>query len=392
VKAMIFGAGKIARGFIGHLLYLSKVPFILVDVNEPLIEELNQRKSYHVHVMGNHDKDVEITDFKGILCSDFKQIADEWQDAAIAFTSVGGKNLSELGKVIAEAFIQRCQKGVIHQPFNIVTCENWQEPAEELRTAIHSHLPEFYAELFDRWVGISEAVVMRSGVEPTQDKMRLDSLCVYVSDYWELPINKQKFKGELLSINGLRYLDQFAGFLERKFYTYNAANGTVAYLGYLRKHQHIFEAASDPKIVEVLDAVYQETGKALIAKHGVAADDQIAFAISSKRKLQDRNIIDFVERNARDPIRKLGYDDRLVGSARIAMQYGIEPHALCLAIAAAIFYDEPTDSIAQQLHKLRKEEGIDSVLRKVCKLPTDHTLSYLIKEKIQGLKKEGWMA
>ena len=38
---------------------------------------------------------------------------------------------------------------------------------------------------------------------------------------------------DLLRIKGLHLLDSFDGFLERKFYTYNAANGTVSFMGAL---------------------------------------------------------------------------------------------------------------------------------------------------------------
>ena len=31
MRCVIFGAGKIARGFIGHLLYLSDIPFTFVE-------------------------------------------------------------------------------------------------------------------------------------------------------------------------------------------------------------------------------------------------------------------------------------------------------------------------------------------------------------------------
>ena len=31
MRCVIFGAGKIARGFIGHLLYLSNIPFTFVE-------------------------------------------------------------------------------------------------------------------------------------------------------------------------------------------------------------------------------------------------------------------------------------------------------------------------------------------------------------------------
>ena len=46
MSCVIFGAGKIARGFIGHLLYLSNIKFTFVEKFDPLVELINERKEY----------------------------------------------------------------------------------------------------------------------------------------------------------------------------------------------------------------------------------------------------------------------------------------------------------------------------------------------------------
>ena len=101
--------------------------------------------------------------------------------------------------------------------------------------------------------------------------------------------------------------------------------------------------------------------------------------------------MDFIERNARDPIRKLGPEDRLVGSARLVQSYGIVPENLCTAIAAAIYYRSPGDPFAEELVRMRTEEGVDAMLTKVCKLDPDGELGRLIKQKIAQLKEWGWI-
>ena len=134
-----------------------------------------------------------------------------------------------------------------------------------------------------------------------------------------------------------------------------------------------------------------ETAQALSKKHNFPLEEQLAFTLTSKRKLQDYTIVDFIERNARDPIRKLGPDDRLVGSAKLVLEYGIKPENLCIAIAAAIHYVSPQDEFANELVRMRTEEGIDAVLEKVCKLDARGELAMMIKEKIELLKTWGWI-
>lgn len=240
-------------------------------------------------------------------------------------------------------------------------------------------------------VGITEAVIMRSAIESDARLLEKDPLIVNVQDFWELPVDASRLAGELPPVQGLKLIPEFTGFLERKFYTYNAANGTVSYLGALLGYEKLADAAHDGRIIQVLDGVYQETARALSRKHHFPLEQQLAFTETSRRKLQDYAIVDFIERNARDPLRKLGKDDRLVGSARLVQEYGIRPEHLCTAIAAAIHYVSPGDEFAVELERMRKEEGVDAVLKKVCQLEPDGALGMLVKEKIEWLKERGWI-
>jgi mannitol-1-phosphate 5-dehydrogenase len=212
-----------------------------------------------------------------------------------------------------------------------------------------------------------------------------------VQDYWVLPVDASGIRGKLPEIKGIMPIEAFEGFLERKFYTYNAANGTVSYLGYLRGHSLISDAAADLEILEILSGVYLETGAALAKKFNLKLEDQLTFGKTSLAKLQDRTIVDSIERNARDPIRKLGPQDRLIGPARLVLEHGGLPVCLSLAIAAAIHYDEPSDQIALELRKMREEEGIDSILVSVCGIEADGELAALIRQGIVQLKNRGWI-
>ena len=162
-------------------------------------------------------------------------------------------------------------------------------------------------------------------------------------------------------------------------------------MGALLGYKKIADAAHDERILKVLDGVYSETARALSKKYNFPLDEQLAFTLTSKKKLQDYTIVDFIERNARDPLRKLGPDDRLVGSARLVESYSIKPENLALAIAAAIYYTNDEDEFALKLKNMRETEGVDYVLENVCRLDKDSELALLIKEKIAYLKEKGYI-
>lgn len=388
MSCVIFGAGKIARGFIGHLLYLSGIDFTFIEYNDTLADLINERGSYTVNILGNSDKNCVVKGVRALKFSEPEKITEAIAEAECVFTAVGGKNLGGITELLAKG-LER--KAVTGKDLNIITCENWKQPAQILQDAMDEMICQNAKLYLEEHVGITEAVIMRSAIESEEELLKKDPLIVNVQDFWELPVDASRLAGKLPDIQGLKLVEEFTGFLERKFYTYNAANGTVSYLGALLGYDKLADAAHDERILEVLEGVYTETAQALSKKHQFPLEEQLAFTRTSKRKLQDYKIVDFIERNARDPLRKLGREDRLVGSARLVQEYGIVPEHLATAIAAAVYYKNDSDPFARELERIRKEEGIDAVLVNVCGLDADGELGRLIKSKIELLKERGWI-
>lgn len=388
MRCVIFGAGKIARGFIGHLLYLSNIPFTFVEKADALADLINERGQYTVNILGHSEKNCVVKGVKALKFDQKKEIAQAIAEADAVFDAVGGKNLPDIVPFLTAGIEAKAKRGGF---LNFVTCENWKKPADVLREGIEASISQDARAYFDENVGITEAVIMRSAIESDVELLRQDPLIVNVQDFWKLPVDASRLKGELPPIMGLELINEFTGFLERKFYTYNAANGTTSFLGALLGYEKIADAAHDEWILKILEGVYMETAQALSKKHSFPLDEQLAFTLTSKNKLQDYTIVDFIERNARDPIRKLGPDDRLVGSARLVESYGIRPENLATAIAAAIFYTNEGDEFAVKLREMREQNGVDYVLENVCKLDPQGSLALLIKEKIEMLRKAGYI-
>lgn len=388
MSCVIFGAGKIARGFIAHLLSLSDIDFVFVEKADALADLINEREQYTINILGAPEKNYVVKNAKALKFSQEKEITEAIAEADVVFDAVGGKNLQEIVPFYIKGIEKKAEKGGY---LNFVTCENWKEPARILKEGVEAGIAPEAREYLDNYVGFTESVIMRSGIEAPKELLEKDPLIVNVQNYWHLPVDAARVKGSLPDIKYMEHLTGFAGFLERKFYTYNAANGTTSFVGALLGYKVLAEAAHDERILKILDGVYQETGKALSMKHGISLEEQMAFAKTSLNKLQDYTIVDSIERNARDPQRKLGKDDRLVGSARMVLSCGIRPENLCTAIACAIYYRNPEDSSAVALEKVVKEEGIDAVLEKICGIEPEGELGILIKEKIKKIKEWGWL-
>lgn len=390
MSCVIFGAGKIARGFVGQLLYLSGIDFVFVEKVDALADLINTRGEYLVNILGDSSRNTVVKNAKALKFSQEEEIAEAISQAECVFDAVGGKNLSAIVPHLIRGIERRAR--VNPGPMNIVTCENWKKPADILKEGIEAGIEPGCLEFFRENVGVTEAVIMRSAIEPTPELLEKDPLAVNVQNFWEFPFDASRTKAPMPEgMICLKPITEFTGFLERKFYTYNAANGTASFAGALLGHRYIADAAHDERILKLLDGVYRETAQALSRKHNFPFEEQWVFTRTSLNKLQDRNIVDYIERNARDPMRKLGKDDRLVGSARLCLSCGVKPEHLAIGIACACFYEEPSDPFAVALKQLRCEEGIDAILTKVCGLEPEEELAVMVREAIEKIRKWGWI-
>ena len=134
MSCVIFGAGKIARGFIGHLLYLSGIPFTFVEKADALADLINERGQYTVNILGAPEKNCVIKGAKALKFDQEEEIALAIAQADAVFNAVGGKNLGELVPFMVKGIEKKAQMG--GGDLNFITCENWKQPADILRKGV----------------------------------------------------------------------------------------------------------------------------------------------------------------------------------------------------------------------------------------------------------------
>jgi len=150
-------------------------------------------------------------------------------------------------------------------------------------------------------------------------------------------------------------------FEEAKLYGHNAVHALLGYLANRRGYQFISDAAQDkPLMTLVREAFLKESGGALIARHHgldplFTADGYRAYAEDLLERMTNPYLQDRTERVIRDPRRKLGWDDRLIGTMRLALDAGIAPHRFALGAAAAVELLGAQKTMAVQLNELWPE-------------------------------------
>lgn len=271
----------------------------------------------------------------------------------------------------------------------IVACENWKDAGEVLRRAIVSNLTSENAHRFSEYVGVSEAVMMRTATQPDAGLAKRHPLDVWVQNFWYLPIDANCVRGSFPSIDSVELIDDFGNLLTQKMYTNNTSNAIIAYTGYLLGYVYIADAANSPEIQELLDVAYPCINATLEAELGVSPKKQEEFSHRARDKYCDNAIVDKVIRHAKDPLRKLGPEDRLVAPARMALRHGIDATVFTDTIAKALFFDEASDESAMRLRRMRHEQGIEYVLKTVCELDEDEPLFALVLQGVDRIRQTG---
>lgn len=357
-KAIQFGAGNIGRGFIGALLSQASYHVVFADINEQMINELNEKKSYQIHILDLEQRQETITNVSGVL-SNGPDIVNEVAEADIVTTAVGPNVLKIIASTIAKGIEARREAG--RGVLNIIACENMVGGSKHLEEQVYTHLSEAGKAYAEENVGFANCSVDRI-VPPYQGENMLD---VGVESFYEWIVEEPSLKGEVPQIPGMKLTDNLLAYVQRKLFTLNTGHAITAYLGYLAGMETIEEAINNDEIRTVVRQAMEESGDALIKKHGFDKEEHYKYIDKIEKRFKNPYIRDEVIRVGREPLRKLGPADRLVGPANMAIQYGLGHVALLKGIAAAFHYDNPQDPQSKELQEQIAQNGIEATVSSV---------------------------
>ena len=375
--AVQFGAGNIGRGFMGELFWAGGYRTVFVDVDRPLVEALRSRGSYEIHHITNEgDQAVTIAGVSGIDAHDASAVAEAVGGASLVCTAVGVRALQAVTPAIAEGMARRLlYPGTL--PLNVITCENLLGAGRFLRELVRTELEQvamvgYHRTLsqreFDARFGFVEAVVSRMVPIVPDEIRRRDPLWIACEPYARLPVDAAAIRGPVPPIAGLEPVENIVAHQRRKLASHNMSHAVCAYLGYHAGHEFIWQAMDDPQVERVVRGAMEETGRALCLRFNFDPAEEAAYEEDLRQRYRNRALGDQVRRVAADPLRKLGPQDRLIGSARLCLEEGIEPTNVLRGIRAALAYDDPADPTAVTLQDMLGTNGLRGVLRDICGL------------------------
>jgi mannitol-1-phosphate 5-dehydrogenase len=242
----------------------------------------------------------------------------------------------------------------------VYTAENNNRAAEILEAHVIAEIPEaeraavrVKVRFLNTVIGKMSGVVTNAAEIQAQYLVEVtpgSSRAFLVEAFNHILVSQNDFPGETFQ-RGITTFDEKADLLpfeEDKLYGHNAVHTLAAYVGALLKVHWIADVRAVPGAMAFLEeALIKESGAALVHKY---AGLDIMFTPTTyqenARALLDRMMNPFlrdtVERVGRDPKRKLGWDDRLIGAMRLILGEHIVPYRYAFGTAAGLVAIEPS--------------------------------------------------
>ena len=278
--------------------------------------------------------------------------ASEMATALSSANDYVGDGPASIHRLIAEGLKRKVEQGGPRAV--IYTSENHTEAAEILEKAVSAELSEEERVAVARSSRFVNTVIGKmSRVVEDADELRALALepvtprgtrAFLVEAYRHILVSKAAFGDGARFESGFDFDEKadLTPFEEAKLYGHNATHALAAYLGAFAGATYIADLKDTPGFVPFLRAAaFAESGAALLRRHG-GVDPMLTpagyrdFVESLLARMLNPYLNDTVARVGRDARRKLGWNDRLVGTMRLVLAAGLVPHRHALGVAAAL--------------------------------------------------------
>ncbi|WP_165216874.1 mannitol-1-phosphate 5-dehydrogenase [Schaalia sp. ZJ1691] len=335
-QLVAFGAGNVGRGFIGQIFSDSGWDVTFLDVAPQVVDALHTDGSYiHETVSTNGTVPRTITRVDAAYSSDQDAVDALITRADLVTTSVGARVLPLIAPALAHGLAARWEAG--HGPLDILLCENLHGASRVVRDLLLEHIPTEYRDHLLTHCGLAETSIGRM-IPAVPPKLQRTPTLVRAEPYCQLPYDATALKAPRPTVRGLVGIDDvaFDFYADRKLFVHNMGHCLCAYVGEIYGHEFIWQAIADPRIHSLVRSAMNQSALALARHYGADYSALTEHIDDLLARFANRALGDPCERVGRDPERKLGSHDRLVGAYRLAQSQGVARSYLSLALAVGI--------------------------------------------------------
>ena len=375
-RALHFGAGNIGRGFIGKIISEAGYEVIFADVNGQVIDQLNIDKEYEVEVVGENSKTDIVKNVSGIMSNDPEKVKEAGLRVSLITTAVGPNVLKIISGAFADIIKARKEKG-LEEELNIIACENMVKGTTFLKENIYEKLNESEKEYADKYIGFPDSAVDR--IVPPVNAEGKKPTYVVVEEFYEWIVDRNLIKGDL-ELEGMIKTDNLMAYIERKLFTLNTGHAITAYIGKYKKYKTIDESIKDADIRNIVKCAMGESGEVLIKRYSFDREEHFKYIDKIIKRFENIYLKDDVERVGRQPLRKLGKNERLIKPLLGTLEYNTSNENLVTGIAYALKFDG-SDEESVKLSSMMKEKGLAETLKEV----TENSIGEDITARVESI-------
>ncbi len=348
----VFGAGNIGRGLLAPLVAASDRRPVFIEADPARVRELRNAGAYRLRLVGSEGDTVRLGGFGVLHTGERDAVAGLIGRCEFAATAVGGRYLSAVASLLEPGLRERIE------PLNILVCENW---------------PRAEAVLAEALVGLGVPRARFSCVPCSVERMvraEPDTLDLVGEAGEALYVQRTSWAGPVPGIPHALWCEDVVPFYKRKLFTNNAGHAALAYLGARRRLRYIHEALEVRSIHACVSSMLDLASEALAREYGLERPGLKAHVHRLlEYRFACREFADPIQRVARDPLRKLGPEERLVGLLKLVRKHGLPTAPVSTAIGAALGYVAPADKESRRLQQMVSEQGLPAVAAKVLGVP-----------------------
>lgn len=376
-----FGFGPIQAGLFFYEASRTGLfdSFIVADVVQELVDSLNRANgAYCINIATANG--IEPHEIKGVQAFNSRTPggrkalieavakADEIVTALPSVKFFGAGEPGSVVDILSEGLRQRTREKSRKRTI-LYTAENNNHAAEVLEAALRKHLGMDADPAMDLCQCLNTVIGKMSGVVTDTTQMAEQKLermtpdagrCFLVEEFNRILISSIRWPDFQRGIVVFEEKPDLLPFEEAKLFGHNATHALMGFLARRKQCRFMNEIRDQAGLFEFARTAFmEESGRALCRKH--AGVDKL-FTESGYRayvedllvRMMNPNLRDSVDRVVRDPRRKLGWDDRLLGTMRLAMSQGIKPNHYAIGAAAALELlaeteSKPADSLLTEI-------------------------------------------
>jgi mannitol-1-phosphate 5-dehydrogenase len=357
-SVVVVGAGATGRGHVAQLASESGYGLVLLDKDEALCRALASAGSYSVRLVSAHTRRVTVKDYSVFHTSQVDAFYPLFREASIVFTAVCPGNLPDAADTLRGLFARWLRNDDGSHFKNVLCCENMNRSSSTFKELLLSGFPEDLRDRLEKQVGFADTMVARVVARPS------NPLELLGEEYSEWTADRAALRGtDLPAVRTLELVDDQTRFLQRKLYIHNTGHATIGYLGFLKGYTYIHEAAQDPEIMEVCRKAIEESGWAIEKEHGFPAEVIAKYRSALTEKCTSSELPDEILRVVREPLRKLGPEERFFGPIGLMLKHGRQPEYLLYGVCAALLAKIPHDVQSEEIGSLLESYGASCLVQ-----------------------------